>query len=371
MLLVKIMLNSIISTPGAKFMTIDIASFYLPTLIEQYKRIKLKLSTLPGEIIPEYKLLSIAMSDGLVYVEVRKIMYGLPQAGQLVNELLKKWLNKHDYYQCKIVPGLWTHKTWPISFTLVVDNFWVKYVGEKHTKHLMSVLRESYNITHKWKGEKYISITIDCDYQQRQVHLSMPGYVDKALQQFNHPYPTKRRDSPYPCTSIKYGAKIQYAKTAVDVQSVSEADKNYILQVCKKFLFYGRAVDSTVLTALSVIASQQAKPTTYAMAKTRQFLDYLASQEEAILTYSASNMVSAVHSNARYLNDLKARSTAGGHFFLSTNAKVPTNNGAILNVAQIMKNVMSSAAEAKLGAIYIMAREAVNIRHIPKEMGHK
>jgi len=32
---------------------------------------------------------------------------------------------------------------------------------------------------------------------------------------------------------------------------------------------------------------------------------------------------------------------------------------------------MSSAAEAELGAIYIMAREAVYIRHILKEMGHR
>ena len=142
-------------------------------------------------------------------------------------------------------------------------------------------------------------------------------------------------------------------------------------QVCGKFLFYGRAVDSTILTPLSAIASQQANPTTDTMAKVKQLLDYLASQEEAILTYSASDMVLAVHSDASYLNELEARSRAGGHFFLSSNAAIPANNGAILNVAKIIKNVMSSAAEAELGAIYIMAREAVYIRHILKEMGHR
>ena len=82
-------------------------------------------------------------------------------------------------------------------------------------------------------------------------------------------------------------------------------------------------------------------------------------------------MVLVVHSNAGYLNKLEARSRAGGHFFLSSNAKIPTNNGAILNVAQIIKNVMSSAAEAEFGALYIMAQEAVFIKHILKEMGHK
>ena len=139
----------------------------------------------------------------------------------------------------------------------------------------------------------------------------------------------------------------------------------------RKISFYGRAVDNTVLTPRSAIAWQQANPTTDAMAKTKQLFDYLASQDKAILTYSASDMVLAVHSDAGYLNKLEAQSRAGGQFFLSSSAKIPTNNGAILNVAQMIKNVMSSAAEAKIGALYIMAWEAVYIRHILKEMGHK
>ena len=89
------------------------------------------------------------------------------------------------------------------------------------------------------------------------------------------------------------------------------------------------------------------------------------------MTYSASDMVLAVHSNAGYLNEPEARSRAGGHFFLSTNAAIPPNNGAILNVAQIIKNVMSSATEAELGALYINAKEAVYMQLILKEMGHK
>ena len=82
------------------------------------------------------------------------------------------------------------------------------------------------------------------------------------------------------------------------------------------------------------------------MAKANQLLDYLASQEEAIITYSASDMILAAHSDAGYLNEPQARSRAGGHFFLSNNAAIPQNNGAVLNIAQSIKNVMSSAAEA-------------------------
>ena len=199
----------------------------------------------------------------------------------------------------------------------------------------------------------------------------MPGHMKRALQQFNHSYPKKQQDSPYPCAPIKYGAKIQYGKTPVDAQSVGAAYKKFTQQVCGKFLFYGMAVDNIILTALSAVASQQANPTTDTMAKAKQLLYYLASQEEAILTYSASNMVLAVHSDADYLNKIETKSRAGDHFFWSSNATIPANNGVILNVAQIINNVMSSAAEAELRAIYIMAREAVNIRHILKEIGLK
>ena len=55
---------------------------------------------------------------------------------------------------------------------------------------------------------------------------------------------------------------------------------------------------------------------------------------------------------------------------MSTNAKIPPNNGAILNIVHIIKHVMTSATEAGLAALYIMAREAVYMRIILEEMGH-
>ena len=100
-------------------------------------------------------------------------------------------------------------------------------------------------------------------------------------------------------------------------------------------------------------------------------MDYLATQEPAVLTYRKSDMVLAVHSDASYLNEEEARSRAGGHHFLSENVPLPPNNGAIHNVAEIIKGVMSSAAEAELGAMYINARKAVEERIILDEMGHK
>jgi hypothetical protein len=104
-------------------------------------------------------------------------MYGLPQAGLLANELLKKHLNKHGYQQSKLVPGLWKHDTRPIQFTLVVHDFGMKYVDKEYAQHLKNALEEHYRLTCDWTGKWYIEITLDWDCNIRQVHLSMPNYM--------------------------------------------------------------------------------------------------------------------------------------------------------------------------------------------------
>ena len=81
-------------------------------------------------------------------------------------------------------------------------------------------------------------------------------------------------------------------------------------------------------------------------------------------------MVLVVHSDASHISESNARSRAGGHFFMSNNSANPHNNDAVLSVAQILKAVMSSAAEAKLGALYINFCEAIPACHSLIKMGH-
>ena len=370
MLVAKILFNSVISTPGARFMTMDISNFYLMTPLTRPEYIRVRIADMPEEIIKEYNLRDKMNTKGFIFIEVTKGMYGLPQAGLLANELLEKRLNKHGYYQSNLVPGLWRHKTRPITFSLVVDDFGVKYVGKEHAEHLKQVLEQHYQVTTDWAGERYVGIHLKWDYNKQRVHLYMPGYVRKALKQFQHKLQQKQ-NQPFPHTPIKYGQKKQYATTESTAPPVDKQTKKFIQQVCGKFLFYGRAVDATVLTPISAIASQSANPTEDTYKQTKQLLDYLATQEDAILTYNKSDMVLAVHSDASYLSEPKARSRAGGHFFMSSDQPIPPNNGAILNIAHVIKHVMSSATEAELAALYIMAREAVYIRIILEEMGHK
>ena len=83
----------------------------------------------------------------MLFNEVMKGMYGFPQARLLAYEVPKTHLKQQGYIQSKMAHGLWKHKTHPIQFTLVVDDFGVKYRGKEHADHLKCVLEEHYKVT--------------------------------------------------------------------------------------------------------------------------------------------------------------------------------------------------------------------------------
>ncbi len=147
MTLFKILLNSIISTKGARCVMVDIEDFYLCMPMKRFEYMRLKISDIPEEITREYRLQVLATSDGYAYCEIQKGVYSLPQAGIIAQELLEERLAKYGYHQSKIIPGFWSHKTRPICFTLVVDDFAIKYINEADATHLIEALKREYTIT--------------------------------------------------------------------------------------------------------------------------------------------------------------------------------------------------------------------------------
>ena len=146
-----------------------------------------------------------------------------------------------------------------------------------------------------------------------------------------------------------------------------------IQQVVGGVLYYARAVDCTVLAALSSIASEQAQATEGTKARIQQLLDYLSTNPDATVRYYASGMVLNIHSDASYLSERGARSRAAGYYFLGgipQPGKPIQMNGNIFVMCAIMKFVMASAAEAELGALFMNSKDAKIIRLILEEMGH-
>ena len=91
-------------------------------------------------------------------------MYSLPQSGILANKLLCKRLEPHGYYEVDHTPGLRIHDILSVQFTLVVDNFGVKYIRKEHAMHLISALKQKYEIKVDWKGSLYCVISINLNY---------------------------------------------------------------------------------------------------------------------------------------------------------------------------------------------------------------
>eukprot|EP00804_Cyclotella_cryptica_P021645 CCRYP_021132-RA/>CCRYP_021132-RA protein AED:0.43 eAED:0.43 QI:0/0/0/1/0/0/3/0/158 len=144
-------------------------------------------------------------------------MYGLPQAGIIAQQLLESRLVAHGYRQSTVTPVFGNMIGDPLHS--LYHDFGVKYVGIEHAKHLLQTLNTHYTTSHDWKGERYLGLTITWDYQRKQ-------YVEDP-----------------------------------DLSLLNKQDKTFVQEVIGVFLYYARAVDCTMLTALSSLATQQANPT--------------------------------------------------------------------------------------------------------------
>ena len=136
----KIHWNSVISTPNAQYMCLDIKKNYLTASLEYFEYMKIPLSLFPEWTQEQYNLKQLAL-DGWVYIEMRRAVWGLPQAGILANKRLRRKLAPFGYTESVNTPGLWTHESRPISFTLVVDDFGVKYVSRDDVDHLITSIK--------------------------------------------------------------------------------------------------------------------------------------------------------------------------------------------------------------------------------------
>ena len=114
---------------------------------------------IPLELFPEwtqeqYNLKELAF-EGWVYIEMRRTVWGLPQAGILANKRLRRKLAPFGYYENTNTPGLWSHKSRPIAFILVVDDFGVKYATQDDINHLITSLKSTHKLTEDWTGNLY------------------------------------------------------------------------------------------------------------------------------------------------------------------------------------------------------------------------
>jgi hypothetical protein len=203
---------------------------------KDFAYMRIPISLIPDESMQMYKLKPL-VKKGNVYVRIEKGMYGLPQAGIIANKRLTKFLEPQGYSPCPITPGLWQHKTRDIKFSLVVDDFGIKYTNKVNAHHLIDALSKDYVLKVKWDGTKYCGLTFTWDYDNHTVNISTPDYIDQALQQFAHPSPAAPQHSLHAWAQPTYGAKQEFPPAEDLTAELPVADKTRIQEIILSFSF--------------------------------------------------------------------------------------------------------------------------------------
>ena len=126
---------------------------------------RIPVDMIPQTIMDQYNLAPL-VERGFVMVEIRKGIYGLPQAGILAYKLLCIRLAAGGYYPAQHTPGLFLHEKQPISFTLWVDDFGIKYIDKAHVEELLTLLGLHYKMKVDWNGTLYLGITLAWNFAQ-------------------------------------------------------------------------------------------------------------------------------------------------------------------------------------------------------------
>ena len=373
----KLLLNSVISDcdKGARFMSLDIKDFFLQSNLPESEYLRIHGKYFLKDIRLKYGINAIIAEDGFVYCKVNRGIYGLKQAAKLARDQLIENLKPYGYSPSPFAPNIWKHSTRPTKFCLCVDDFGVKYFSEDDANHLISSLKTAYNITTDIRGDNFCGLHLEWDYSNKWVDISMPEYVKKTLKKLDHPTPQKPTHAPHRWVPKTYGKKIHLTQPEDISEKLSTEETRKIQSIVGSFLYYARAVDSTIHTALNDIATTQASPTKKTKDATIMLLDYLHTHPNAKIRFHASDMQMHIDSDAAYLVAPKAKSRIVGYFYLSDTypnqqSSLPTLNAPVHIECQLLKHVVTSAAEAETSAIFHNTKIGIWIKKMLTALGH-
>eukprot|EP00804_Cyclotella_cryptica_P017050 CCRYP_003285-RA/>CCRYP_003285-RA protein AED:0.19 eAED:0.21 QI:0/0/0/1/1/1/2/0/900 len=283
----KILWNSVLGTKGVKFMGLDLKSFYLSTMLDRHEYMKMPLALFPDHIRAQYNLDKHAI-NGFVYLELHRVFMAYHKRVHWLTNSSENASHHTDITRSR------TRRT--------------PHPGVTRKLH-MSI---------DWDEVIYCGIQLDCDYNNRTLDISMPRYINKVLQRFQHPIPSSPQHGPHKPFPKKYGATAQDPIPRDDSAPLDSDSHKCIQQNVGALLYYVRGVDNTILLSLSAIASEQAHPTQLTHKCYQQLLDYCASHPDAVIRFTASDMVLNIHSDASYLSESNVCSQIAGHFFLGS-----------------------------------------------------
>ena len=377
----KLIINSVISDShkGARFDSLDIKDHFLQSHLPEPEYMRIHSKYFFSDIRQKYDIDNIIDKDGYVYCKIIKGMYGLKQAAKLGRENIIKVLQPFGYEPDPMSPNIWTHTTRPTKFCLCVDDFGVKYFSKDDLQHLIDALQSTFLLSIDLEGKKYCGLKFNWNYNAGYVDISMPTFVKNALEKLQHPSPTKQQHSPHRHIPPQYGQQQKFVPPPDKSTKLGPTETTHIQRIVGSFLYYGRAVDPTILPAINEIGYSQAQPTQQTQDKCKQLLDYLYTHPTATLRYHKTDMQLYIDSDAAYLVAPGAKSRIAGYFYCSsttqnstpTTIKQPLLNSPIHVECKTLKHVVSSAAEAETGGLFSNCHFAISIKYMLQALDHK
>jgi hypothetical protein len=221
--------------------------------LEYFEYSWMPLSLFPAWIMKQYNMEKHSL-NGYIHLEMQRAVWGLPQMGILANKHLRHKLAPFGYFESTNTPVLWYHESRPITFTLVVDNFSIKYENKDDVDHLIASIKKDCLLTEDWMGNLYCGIQLDWEYAGWTVDISMPRYIKKKLQEYGHIIPRRIQGCPYSPEPKKIGTEAQASFPQGNMPKLDEKEIKRVQKNVGSILYYAGAVKMTVLMALSTIA---------------------------------------------------------------------------------------------------------------------
>ena len=351
----------------------DVADMYLHSRLpdDQYEYMVLNIDEIPQEIVTSYNIADyVAPGDTKAYVEVIGCLYGMKQAGYIANKDIVEHLSNNGYTQHHNTPCLFKHVTDDIEFTLITDDFGVRYGNKAAADKLLEVMSRKYAMTHDWTGTKYAGFDILNDYvaANKRCELSMKGYMAAVLKRFRISI-THNVLSPEFFQPIQYGSKdSQLTKVADTTSPLPPSGVNIIQQIVGCMLYYARGVDATMRPGVDHISMEQTNGTQRTMQKAIRLLEYGATFPNATIVYYPSDMTLKCNVDGSYNSEPEARSRAAAFTYCGRSDDPSFINGPVECISTLIPTVVSSAAETEYASLFIRGKSLLPLRHTLLDM---
>jgi hypothetical protein len=377
---VKMFFNAIV-TEDAAYVTLDLEDFYLFTVLDKPEYMRMPITYIPHDLRLELGMGDLP-DDASVLWEINKGLYGMPQAGLLAKTELNKLLATHGYHECVFTQGLYRHATRPISFTVWVDDFLIKFkrgANKDDINHLLDVLRLKYKFKIDWHGRQYLGLKIDyrrTDRRNRSLTISIPGYAARMNAELGIARPAHDPKSPISYVAPSYTSGPQW-ETIDDSPRLDAKGIQFVQRIVGKCLFYGRMVAPSIELATNTIGSTQAKATQQTLKAAMRLCHYLAWHPDHSITYYPSTMRLHIHSDASHQSEPGSSSRAGGAFFMGNPAFTgPSSSscqrfqGAVATVCKRVPTVCQASSESEYATAYINAQTGEVLRQTAADLGY-